>query len=75
MFLAFYLFVAESGWEIATMAHPKETKRLNGRLWHLEDQGLTKVDAGALKRHLIRTEDKRARLKKSKSGYEVWWAK
>ena len=57
------------------MAHPKETKRLKGRLWHLEDQGLTRVDAGALKRHLIHTEDKRARVKKDKSGYQVWWAK
>ena len=55
--------------------HPKETKRLGGRLWHLEDSGLTKGDAGALSSHLRRTEDKRARIVKAKNGYQVWWAK
>ncbi len=55
--------------------HPKETKRLSGRLWHLEDSGLTQVDARALARHLKATEDKRARIVKTKNGYQVWWAK
>ncbi len=55
--------------------HPKETKRLHGRLWHLEDSGLTDVDARALKRHLVKTEEKRARIVKTKDGHEVWWAR
>ncbi len=55
--------------------HPKQAKRLNDRLYHLEDSGLTKVDALALKRHLIKTEDKRARINKVKDGYQVWWAR
>ena len=58
------------------MAHPTETKRLGGHLWHLEDSGLKKVAALALKRHLVNTEDKRARVTKDKNdGYQVWWAK
>ncbi len=55
--------------------HPNKTKRLEGRLWHLEDSELTKADARALAGHLRRTEDKRARIVKTKQGYEVWWAK
>ena len=57
------------------MAHPKQTKRINGTLWHLEDSGLTLTDAKALVRHLRKTEDKKAMRVKTKSGYEVWWAK
>ena len=57
------------------MPHPKETKRLRGRLWHLEDQGLTLSDAKALKRHLVNTEDKRARIAKTKDGRQVWWSR
>lgn len=55
--------------------HPKETKRLGGRVWHLEDSGLKKVEANALSKHLKRTEEKRARTSKAKDGYQVWWAK
>jgi hypothetical protein len=55
--------------------HPKETKRLKGKLWHLEDENLSKSDAMALKRHLKRTEDKKSRTSKTKDGYQVWWAK
>jgi hypothetical protein len=55
--------------------HPRDTKRIKGRLWHKEDSGLTLVDAKALKRHLIKTEEKRAMRVKAKDGYEIWWAK
>lgn len=55
--------------------HPKETKRSNGRLWHLEDSKLTMSDAQALARHLRKTEEKRARVTKAKDGYRVWWTK
>lgn len=57
------------------MAHPKVTRQASGRLWHLEDSRLTRTDALALKRHLVKTEEKRARIRKSTGGYEVWWAK
>lgn len=57
------------------MAHPKETKRLGGRLWHKEDFGLTIVEARALAKHLRSREEKRARIHKTVSGYEVWWAR
>ncbi len=57
------------------MAHPTETKRRHGRLWHLEDSGLPISEARALRKHLIRTEDKKATINKSDGGYQVWWAK
>ncbi len=57
------------------MPHPKQTRRIGKRLHHLEDSGLTRSDANALKRHLSRTEDKKVRTHKGKDGYEVWWAK
>lgn len=57
------------------MPHPKETRRIKGKLYHLEDSGLTKADALALRRHLKRTEDKLARTSKTKEGYQVWWHK
>lgn len=57
------------------MAHPIETKRLAGKLWHLEDSKLPKSDATALARHLRHTEDKLARINKGESGYQVWWAR
>ncbi len=57
------------------MAHPKVTRRVGGKLWHLEDSGLTKSDAQALRRHLTGTEDKAAKITKSKDGYKVWWSK
>ncbi len=55
--------------------HPKETKRIGNKLWHLEDSKLTRVDAIALARHLRRTEEKLARISKGKDGYRVWWAR
>lgn len=57
------------------MAHPKVTRRIKGRLWHLEDRNLPVGDAKALARHLRRTEDKRASVTKGESGHNVWWAK
>jgi len=57
------------------MAHPKETKRSGGKLWHLEDSGLKKPAAEVLKTHLIKTEDKKARKNKTSEGWQVWWAK
>ncbi len=57
------------------MPHPKEVKRLKGKLWHKEDSKLTLVDVRALKRHLKKTEDKHARITHTPKGYEVWWSK
>ncbi len=57
------------------MAHPKVTKRIAGRLWHLEDSGLTSVEAKSLQKHLKHTEDKKSRITKVVGGYQVWWAK
>ncbi len=57
------------------MAHPKETKRWHGKLWHLEDQKLTLIEAKSLAEHLRKTEDKSATINKSVGGYQVWWAK
>jgi len=57
------------------MAHPTKTRRRDGKIWHLEDSGLTRVDANALVRHLKHTEDKLARKNSAPDGYEVWWAK
>lgn len=57
------------------MAHPKETKKLSGKTWHLEDEHLSLVAAKSLKSHLKKTEDKLARTNKTKEGYQVWWAK
>jgi hypothetical protein len=61
------------------MAHSKVTKRAEGKLWHLEDSGLTLSDAHALARHLRHTEDKRARVIAGPKGnlkrFQVWWAK
>jgi hypothetical protein len=54
--------------------HPKETKRLNSRLWHLEDTVQKKAYAEGLAQHLRRTEDKKARIEQTKDGYKVWWA-
>ena len=56
------------------MPHPTKTKKIGGKIWHLEDHGLPKPDAGALVRHLKNTEDKLARMNKAVGGYEVWWA-
>ena len=57
------------------MAHPKEAKRLNGKIWHLEDQNLTLGEARALRKHLRKTEEKLAEFNHTPKGYEVWWAK
>lgn len=57
------------------MAHPKITQKKDGKLWHLEDIVPTKCEAESLKTHLKRTEDKKSRIKKTKNGYQVWWAK
>jgi len=57
------------------MAHPKVTKRIDGRLWHLEDSGLPLVEARALKKHLRKTEGKKASYLKVEGGYQVWWSK
>lgn len=56
------------------MAHPKETKRSGGKLWHLEDSKLKLSEAKALRKHLVKTEDKSAKVIKEKDGYQVWWA-
>ncbi len=55
--------------------HPKDTRRIKGKLWHKEDAGLSRVEAISLKKHLIKTEDKKSRMYKAKEGYEVWWAR
>ncbi len=55
--------------------HPKETKVVNGKIWHLEDQRLSLVEAKALTKHLKRTEEKLANYNKTPKGYQVWWAK
>lgn len=57
------------------MAHPKVTKRFGKKLWHLEDSKLPVASARALKTHLISTEDKKAKINKTKDGYQVWWSK
>lgn len=57
------------------MPHPTKTKRIGGKLFHLEDSGLKLSEARALASHLRRTEDKNARIIKAKGGREVWWAK
>lgn len=56
------------------MAHPTETRRSKGKIWHLEDKELTLVEARSLKKHLIKTEDKRAKVTKVPTGFQVWWA-
>lgn len=57
------------------MPHPKKTKKIGGHTYHLEDEHLKRVEAESLKKHLIKTEDKRARISQAKDGsYEVWWA-
>ena len=57
------------------MAHPKVIKKVGKRVWHLEDEGLTHYDALALRRHLRKTEDKKAKINKNKDGHQVWWSK
>ena len=57
------------------MAHPKDTKRSGGKLWHLEDENLKLGEAQALQKHLRFTEDKKAIKNKTKEGWQVWWAK
>ncbi len=59
------------------MAHPKDVKRINGKIWHKEDSSLTLVEARSLKKHLRKTEEKKARVvndSKHSGKYEVWWA-
>jgi hypothetical protein len=55
--------------------HPKVTKRLSGKLWHLEDTVKTKIAAESLRDHLKRTEEKKSRIVKTPNGYQVWWSK
>jgi hypothetical protein len=57
------------------MAHPTKTKRIGGYTYHLEDSKLKRYEAEALKKHLIKTEEKRARIVQTPKGHEVWWAK
>lgn len=57
------------------MAHPKVIKYINGVKFHLEDTVTTKCEAESLAKHLRKTEDKKARVKHTKDGFEVWWAK
>lgn len=57
------------------MPHPKDTRKRGGKLWHLEDKNLKHVEAKSLKKHLVKTEDKRASINKAKDGYQVWWSK
>lgn len=57
------------------MPHPIETRRRQGKIWHLEDKGLTLSEARALRKHLVRTEDKRATISNVDGKYQVWWAK
>lgn len=59
------------------MPHSKDKRRRAGKIWHKEDSNLSLVEARALKRHLIKTEGKRARKNtdsKHSGKYEVWWA-
>jgi hypothetical protein len=56
------------------MAHPKVSKKIGNRLWHLEDQHLTHGEALALRKHLSKTEEKHAKINKTSNGHEVWWA-
>ncbi len=55
--------------------HPKEVKRVSGKLWHLDDTVPKKCTEVSLRDHLKRTEDKKSRIVKTKEGYQVWWAK
>lgn len=57
------------------MAHPRQTRKHNGKVWHLEDSGLPKRNAQVLATHLKNTEGKLARVVKGEKGYEVWWAR
>ena len=57
------------------MPHPKIQKFMYGKMYHLEDTVTTKGAAEALRTHLVKTEDKIARVKHTKDGYEVWWTK
>lgn len=57
------------------MAHPNVIKYIKGKKYHLEDTVMTKTAAEALKTHLVKTEEKEAFFKKTKDGYNVWWAK
>jgi hypothetical protein len=57
------------------MPHPSKVKRVNGKVFHLEDENLTLAEARALQKHLKKTEDKRAIKNHTPSGYEVWWSK
>jgi hypothetical protein len=57
------------------MAHPKVIKYINGVKFHLEDTVTTKCEAEGLAKHLRNTEDKKACVKNTKDGFEVWWAK
>ncbi len=57
------------------MPHPKDVKRMRGKLWHKEDSKLSLVEARSLKKHLKKTEDKYTRITHTPQGYEVWWAK
>ncbi len=57
------------------MAHPKETKRSKGIIWHLEDSKLALSEARALKKHLTKTEGKKAKYTHEPNGYKVWWTR
>lgn len=57
------------------MAHPKETRRVKGKIWHLEDKDLKLAEARALKKHLKKTEGKKANVFHTPTGYQVWWSK
>jgi hypothetical protein len=57
------------------MAHPKVTKRLKGKLWHLEDEKLSPIEAKSLAKHLRKTEEKHARITTNCEGRQVWWAR
>jgi hypothetical protein len=57
------------------MAHPRTTELKNGRKWHLEDTVSNMVKANALAEHLIKTEEKKARISRYGNRFRVWWAK
>lgn len=56
------------------MAHPKTVSIRKGTTWHLEDEGLNRRDALALRAHLRNTEGKRASISKDGKHYKIWWA-
>lgn len=57
------------------MAHPRTVEIKDGRKWHLEDTVSSMVKANTLAEHLIKIEEKKARISRYHNRFRVWWAK